>query len=314
MDTSSEARALIARERDLIAGFDFDRTTWRFQRNPGGGTTSHASFRYALSMPDAPAALAMLRAYISAVSLDRSEGWGVSAMPNWQHDVQGRRFATVSGGGIELFFAWFEPTSGRVTGWGTRFSPNHTPQSSDPDEVWRSAAANGDITLNGETLDGLLDVLDDQDVLDSLTATRDERATSRKSDWHNPYLGAFLGARDAPDGTKSEPSSEEAVEFERRYTERVTRSRLHQAKLREAALRHYTPAACYHCGLDVVDVLEAAHLEPDSAGGAASVSNIRLLCANHHRAFDRGLLTWEPHTQSFAPDPGAKEVPPSPLR
>ena len=61
-------------------------------------------------------------------------------------------------------------------------------------------------------------------------------------------------------------------------------------------------------------ILDVAHIEPDSEGGAASVANVRLLCANHHRAFDRGLLIWEPQQELFTQAPESRAVPPIPQR
>ncbi|WP_424226356.1 HNH endonuclease [Brooklawnia sp.] len=49
---------------------------------------------------------------------------------------------------------------------------------------------------------------------------------------------------------------------------------------------------CAICGIDLVEVLEAAHLVPHARGGSASSDNGRLLCANHHRAYDAGLYQW----------------------
>ena len=216
-----------------------------------------------------------------------------------------RRFATVSGGGIELFHVWFEPASGQVIEWGARFPADIAPQRTDPERVWLSTADNGDTGVHGETLDDLIAVLDDPEFLRALTATSDARATSRRADWHNPYLGALLGTSGAPAEKDSEPVQDEDVEFERRYIERVTKHRLHQAPLREAALRRYG-ARCMYCGLDVEQVLEAAHVIPDSKGGAASTDNVLVLCANHHTALDRGLLKME--GDHLVPAPGAPEV------
>ena len=72
--------------------------SWQFQRGLRGGTQTNESFRYALTMPDAPVALAILRAYITAVGLDQSDDWSVSAMPSWSGSTGHQRFATVSGG------------------------------------------------------------------------------------------------------------------------------------------------------------------------------------------------------------------------
>lgn len=80
-------------------------------------------------------------------------------------------------------------------------------------------------------------------------------------------------------------------EIEPSYAVALRKVRKHQAKFRRLLLEHYPPE-CTYCGLDVLEVIEAAHLIPDSKGGAASTENGRLLCANHHRAFDAGLLRW----------------------
>lgn len=296
---------LIRREQDLISDLGIERPTWKFLRGRRGGTRTLESFTYALSMPDAPTALVMLRAYVTAVGLDQTEGWSVSAMPSWAGPTDHQRFATISGGGTELFYVWFESSSGLVTEWGVRIPSDLAPQSMDPERVWLSTADNGDTGVHGETLDDLLAVLGDSEFLEALTATREARATSRRADWHNPYLESLLGAGDAPDNEGSEPVADEDIEFERRYIERVTRQRLHQAPLRAAALRRYG-ARCMYCGLDVEDVLEAAHIIPDSKGGAASTDNIRILCANHHAALDKGLLKLD--GAHLVQAPGAPEV------
>ncbi|QNN81622.1 HNH endonuclease [Brachybacterium sp. Z12] len=305
-----DSSELIRRERDLIADLGIERSPWRFKRGRRGGTRSLESFSYALSMPDAPTALAMLRAYLTAAGLDRSEGWGVSAMPSWAGPTDHQRFATISGGGIELFYVWFESASGLVTEWGARFPADLATQLPESEHMWLSTADNGDTGVHGATLDDLIAALDDPEFLDALTATSEARATSRRADWHNPYLGSLLGTSGAPVEEESEPVKDEDVEFERRYIERVTKHRLHQAPLREAALRRYG-ARCMYCGLDVEQVLEAAHVIPDSKGGAASTDNIRILCANHHTALDAGLLRVTAEGD-VVPAPGAPSVPPSP--
>ena len=83
---------LIRREQDLISDLGIERPTWKFRRGRRGGTRTLESFTYALSMPDAPTALAMLRAYVTAVGLDQTEGWSVSAMPSWAGPTDHQRF------------------------------------------------------------------------------------------------------------------------------------------------------------------------------------------------------------------------------
>lgn len=297
--------ALIARERSLISDLDIERPAWRFRRGRRGGTRSLASFTYALSMPDAPTALAMLRTYINSVGLDETDRWSVSAMPSWAGATDEQRFATVSGAGIELFYVWFESTTGLVTYWGARIPSELSSQAPALDTLWQSTADNGDTGIHGETLEDLLNALDDAEFSAALRSTAEQRQGTRRTDWHNPYLGALLSVSEGPSEADPEPTTDEDIEFERRYIQRVTKQRLHQAPLREAALRKYG-ARCAYCGLDVPQVLEAAHLIPDSEDGAASTSNVRILCANHHAALDAKLIM--PDGANLVRVPGAPEV------
>ncbi len=98
-------------------------------------------------------------------------------------------------------------------------------------------------------------------------------------------------------------------EIERSYAERVVWQRLHQPELRKMTLDHHG-TACAYCGLDVPQIVEAAHLVADAEGGAASVENMRPMCPNHHRAYDAGLLVWDGHR--FGPADGAPPVGPAP--
>ncbi|GAA2386872.1 hypothetical protein [Gordonia cholesterolivorans] len=61
----------------------------------------------------------------------------------------------------------------------------------------------------------------------------------------------------------SEPELQTAIalggETERRYAERVVWQRLHQPELRRLTLLHHG-TACAYCGMDVPQIIEAAHL------------------------------------------------------
>lgn len=70
-------------------------------------------------------------------------------------------------------------------------------------------------------------------------------------------------------GLLGQPAADE--EIERSYVLRITRQRVHQRKLRDIVFKHYGPRRDY-CGLDMVEVLGAAHIQADSQGGAASVA------------------------------------------
>ncbi|GAB36799.1 hypothetical protein GOOTI_239_00460 [Gordonia otitidis NBRC 100426] len=82
-------------------------------------------------------------------------------------------------------------------------------------------------------------------------------------------------------------------------------------ELRRQTVAHFGTACAYY-GLDVPQIIEAAHLVADSQGGAASVDSMRPMCPSHHRAYDAGLLVWDAAGGRFEPAPGAAQV--APLR
>lgn len=95
-----------------------------------------------------------------------------------------------------------------------------------------------------------------------------------------------LGDRDLRAGNGGDGGGWEVL---RRYRNRIAKYRLHQRKFRESLLRE-RGAACECCGLDAIEVLDAAHIQRDVEGGRSNSANGVILCANHHRAFDNGLL------------------------
>ena len=48
------------------------------------------------------------------------------------------------------------------------------------------------------------------------------------------------------------------------------------------------------CGLNVPELLEAAHIIPDEHDGADDPRNGLVLCCNHHRAYDSNLFLIDP--------------------
>ena len=90
----------------------------------------------------------------------------------------------------------------------------------------------------------------------------------------------------------SNPS--QMTEQERRYAERVTRARLHQAMFRGMVVRAYE-VSCAICRLRHGDLLDAAHITADSEEtGLAVVTNGLSLCKIHHAAYDRSLVGIRP--------------------
>lgn len=79
----------------------------------------------------------------------------------------------------------------------------------------------------------------------------------------------------------------------RAYVTRITVHRLHQHSFRERVLRAYR-TRCAMCRLRHAELLEAAHIIPDTDGGEPIVPNGLALCNLHHKAFDRHILGVRP--------------------
>ncbi len=84
-----------------------------------------------------------------------------------------------------------------------------------------------------------------------------------------------------------------ATEIRRAYVTRVVVQRLHQRSFRDRVLTAYREQ-CAMCRLRHAELLEAAHIIPDSEEGKAIVSNGLALCKLHHAAFDRHILGVRP--------------------
>ena len=85
-----------------------------------------------------------------------------------------------------------------------------------------------------------------------------------------------------------------AEEARREYVTRAVRQRLHQELFRERVLRAYQDR-CALCSLRHQELLDAAHITPDShPDGDPVVSNGVALCKLHHAAFDRLFFAVRP--------------------
>nr|WP_246416322.1 HNH endonuclease [Nocardioides luti] len=83
------------------------------------------------------------------------------------------------------------------------------------------------------------------------------------------------------------PSTE--LKLDPSYRQQLTKLRLHQRPFRAAVLRAYQ-TACAVCSFRHSDLLDAAHIHEDGAGGLPVVTNGLTLCKMHHAAFDRRIL------------------------
>ncbi|MFH2051147.1 MAG: HNH endonuclease [bacterium] len=89
-------------------------------------------------------------------------------------------------------------------------------------------------------------------------------------------------------------SADHASEARREYVTTVTLRRLHQQKFRARVIRAYR-SRCAVCRLRHVELLDAAHILPDSdPRGEPIVPNGLALCKIHHAAFDRHILGIRP--------------------
>jgi putative restriction endonuclease len=80
---------------------------------------------------------------------------------------------------------------------------------------------------------------------------------------------------------------------DRAYRAQVVMRRIHQAQFRQRVMTAYR-SHCAICRLKRPELVEAAHIVPDSLGGPAIVSNGMAMCKLHHAAFDRHILGIRP--------------------
>lgn len=79
------------------------------------------------------------------------------------------------------------------------------------------------------------------------------------------------------------------LELDASYRQQLTKLRLHQRPFRAAVLRAYR-TSCAVCSFRHGDLLDAAHIQEDGAGGRPVVTNGLALCKMHHAAYDRLIL------------------------
>ena len=79
----------------------------------------------------------------------------------------------------------------------------------------------------------------------------------------------------------------------REYATRTVRQRLFQAEFRRRVVDAYRER-CALCSLRHRELLDAAHITPDSDAGEPTVSNGMSLCKLHHAAFDSFFFTVTP--------------------
>ena len=123
----------------------------------------------------------------------------------------------------------------------------------------------------------------------------------KKKDENKERIRNYLNHQDHSNSTDKSISIEK--EFDRAIAERRTveiRStlRVRNAGFRSAVLRNFL-YKCACCGIDIPDLLEAAHIVPVANDGTDHPSNGIALCPTHHSAFDRHYFTFEPGSRKL---------------
>jgi putative restriction endonuclease len=108
-----------------------------------------------------------------------------------------------------------------------------------------------------------------------------------------PAQHQFVVALDAEQVSGWTMTGAGAPELRRAYAERVVRERLHQPMFRERVLVAYDHR-CALCRLRHSELLDAAHIRDDAAGGEPVVTNGIAMCKIHHAAFDTMIMAVRP--------------------
>lgn len=93
----------------------------------------------------------------------------------------------------------------------------------------------------------------------------------------------------------------------RKYITREVKHRIHQSGFRARIMRAYKET-CAFCRLKHANLLDAAHIVPDSENGSNEVQNGMALCKIHHAAFDQHVLGVDPDYKIHVRDDILKEI------
>ena len=103
-----------------------------------------------------------------------------------------------------------------------------------------------------------------------------------------PEFHQFVVALEQGQHMISSAEPEVVQEIARSYNERIVKVRHHQPLFRAKVIHAYEER-CAVCRLPFTELLEAAHIKPDSEGGPARVSNGLSMCKIHHGAYDANI-------------------------
>lgn len=262
-------------------------------------TRSPSKLSRLLSSTDAPTVLAMIARLADLFGLIGRDDFSASCMPSTNETPSEVRASTISLGVTEVFYAVLDKPSGELLAWAF-FAPPDTEPARWPKSVDLIPASHGGgcIRVLGESSDDFETIVGGQQSgellrwFDLLTSTRGAYRVGRM---HDPALWELIErgepfSRQAKEAVAWDVSEPDLVGFRK--------VRASQQRFRRQLLESL-PNRCAVCHLDRVEILDAAHVIPHSQGGRASLANGQLLCANHHRAFDVGLLRWDIAAAAF---------------
>jgi putative restriction endonuclease len=101
--------------------------------------------------------------------------------------------------------------------------------------------------------------------------------------------GQFVVTTSAEEKFAWEYAAKGEVELARTYLESVRTQRVHQRVFREQVLVAYQ-SRCALCHLGHRELIDAAHIREDAAGGMPTVTNGIAMCKLHHATFDSLLV------------------------
>jgi hypothetical protein len=127
-------------------------------------------------------------------------------------------------------------------------------------------------------------------------ATRDVRLGWVEA-WDDESATFLMSFEQRPPVAEASPQAEEPFQLvdEGPRRRREATIRVGQQRFKFRVLQRYGPR-CAVCDLDIVELLDAAHLRSKSAYGSDDPRNGLVLCLLHHRAFDLGFFAIEPET------------------
>jgi hypothetical protein len=109
--------------------------------------------------------------------------------------------------------------------------------------------------------------------------------------WFYVRFGEHPPSEPPPSG---EPETPFIVTTPRQLMSRTSKARKRSAAFKFAVFDRYRPAECCVCGIQVAELLDAAHIVGVEHDGTDDPRNGLIFCATHHRAFDANMFAISP--------------------